>query len=152
VVALLVLGGGCDDTSTDPDADQAFEGITETDDTGRILGRDPNDFLPRPLGDDDDNVAIPPQHPRAAPQNVSLIGVYPNPAPNGEVTITFQLTGTAHVDLLLYPGPGEDPLSLLSESRGAGFHQELYVAPILGVISRVELRVNANVFGGDIQF
>jgi len=152
--ALSVLPGltGCDETSTDPDASLPFSGITETDATGRILGRDPNDFLPRPAGDDDDSVAIPPEHPRTTPQNVSLIGAYPNPAPAGEVTITYQLPAAEQVDLLLYEAPGADPLTLYSGVRPAGFYREEYVAPILGVINRIELRVAGAIHGGDVQF
>lgn len=150
VAALAVVA--CDDNATDPDSQLPFTGITETDATGRILGRDPNDFLPRPVGDDDDSVAIPPEHPRSTPQNVSLIGAYPNPAPAGEVTITYQLPVTEQVDLLLYEAPGADPLTLFSGVLAAGFYREEYVAPVLGVINRIELRVAGEIYGGDVQF
>ncbi len=108
VAAVASVLVACDE-STQPPAEETFEGILRMDEFCVILGGDTSDFMPRPEAFIDTTVVPPIIGP---PDNFSLIGACPNPS-DGSTSVHFQISEIDSVWIFVYDRPGAVPIDTI---------------------------------------
>ena len=107
IIAALIAFVGCD-KSSDPVEEYHFLGITQTDQTGAILGSpDPDDWCQASLG------------PGNIPRDYALWPAYANPA-SSSITVKFGLPQEDSVEVYILAWPSKRVKTLVNATRPAG--------------------------------